>query len=71
VNEEVRPRTGQITRPDGTMVPLLFEETDKPGTFRPLDLDGQPVIFREGDLLSADAIAPGQGIAIEFDTQPD
>lgn len=61
-----RPQLGVLTRSDGEQVPIMFAETDDPGRFRPVHLDGRPVdvLTEDVETIQADRLYPGQTIVL-------
>jgi hypothetical protein len=65
--KKVRPRYGELTRADGTVIPLVFRPIPgEPGQFAALDASSErPVRVRSGDGVHVDVIGPGQGVRFE------
>lgn len=63
---QTRPKTGTITRADGTVEALIFEPVpDNPRDYRAIvAATGLHLTFHPGDLVTVDYRGPAQGVLI-------
>lgn len=66
----LRPREGiwvqMVNGEPLNSIPIRWVETDEPGRFAPVGLDGKPIAASMGDHISADVVGPGQSLVIDF-----